>query len=143
MSARPSDVELKITVAKLLELAYRSNKGITVNLLKQAGGFRIAVDSRGIAVITGRAGAFTFSSEEAFNTFGLAVKSASIEFHSDGENFVGYRGTINLALFTLTVDGRFDVEQLILACSGLLCRAARALKGRSLLYERQLLEAAR
>jgi len=51
---------------------------------------------------------------------------------------VGYTATVNLAVISLTVSGDFDLEELITSCSGLLCIAARAMKGRHKVYEMEL-----
>ncbi len=143
MSQRPGQTELKITVAKLVELAYHQNKGITTRFLKDAGTFRITIDSEGRASISGSAGSFTYTATEALQSVGVRVKAVRIEFSTDGEERLDYSGTIQTAIFAIAIHGSFDPTRLILACSGLLCNAARALKsGTTGLHERRLLEAA-
>jgi hypothetical protein len=43
-----------------------------------------------------------------------------------------------VAVAAISVSGSFDIEQLILSCSGLLCKAARALKERNRAYDFEL-----
>jgi hypothetical protein len=49
----------------------------------------------------------------------------------DGEGKLEYNANFQLGIASVGVRGSIDVEALILACSGLLCRAARLLNGRS------------
>ena len=51
---------------------------------------------------------------------------------------VGYNATFDLEFIKLSVLGDFDLETLITSCSGLLCRAARAMKGRHRAYDAEL-----
>ena len=51
---------------------------------------------------------------------------------------VGYTATFDLKYIKLSVSGSFNLEELITSCSGLLCRAARSLKGRHQAYDLEL-----
>lgn len=51
---------------------------------------------------------------------------------------VNYTATFDLEYIKLSVLGDFDLEALITSCSGLLCQAARALKGRNQAYDMEL-----
>ncbi|AFU98416.1 hypothetical protein M5M_06105 [Simiduia agarivorans SA1 = DSM 21679] len=51
---------------------------------------------------------------------------------------VGYTATFSLEIISVIVSGNFDLEKLITSCSGLLCKAARALKGRHQAYDAEL-----
>jgi hypothetical protein len=51
---------------------------------------------------------------------------------------VGYSATYSFEIISVTVKGEFDLEALFTSCSGLLCQAARALKGRHQAYEMEL-----
>jgi hypothetical protein len=68
----------------------------------------------------------------------VGIKRISISFENKGEMNIGYSATVNLSVISLTVNGDFDLEELITSCSGLLCSAARALKGRNRAYEAEL-----
>lgn len=46
MPTRPNTYSLKITVARLLELSYARNEGITTSILREVGPASISVDSR-------------------------------------------------------------------------------------------------
>ncbi len=51
---------------------------------------------------------------------------------------VGYAANIDLSLIHLTFAGRFDLEALITACSGLLCKAANLMKGRTEIIDQEI-----
>ncbi len=70
---------------------------------------------------------------------GAKVKNASIIFTKGDGNDIKYTATFNfVGVAGMSISGTFDIEELILSCSGLLCRAARALKGRHAAYEMEL-----
>jgi hypothetical protein len=63
----------------------------------------------------------------------------SITFSHGNGNNVNYTAMYSFSgAANISVSGSFDIEELILSCSGLLCRAARALKGRNAAYEMEL-----
>lgn len=62
----------------------------------------------------------------------------TVNFENKEKIKVGYSATFNLEVISLTVIGGFDLEELITSCSGLLCQAARALKGRHKAYDMEL-----
>lgn len=134
----PTNSELKITIAKLIDLAYSTNKGATVKIVRKKGNFKLTVDQDGKAVLSGSAGAVTFSGESALETIGAKIKRVSINFKKGDDNTIEYRATFSLEIISLSVGGDFDVEELITSCSGLLCKAAKAIKERNLRYEQEL-----
>lgn len=139
MPARPNTYSLKITVARLLELSYARNEGVTASILREVGPASIAVDSDGVGTLRGKAGNVTFSATEAVKELGIQVRRVGISMDVNEEGELDYTARF---LFTgalaLSVRGSIDVEKLILACSGLLCRAARALKGRTVSTDREI-----
>ena len=126
----PTRAELKITVAKLLELAYSEDKGVTAKIMYSKGPFKLSVDQDGNAKLSGSAGILTFSGSAALEAIGAKLKYVSVSFtQGEGKN-INYHASFDLKVAKLAVSGSFNLEELITACSGLLCRAARALKGR-------------
>ncbi len=139
MPTRPNTYSLKITVARLLELSYARNEGITTSILRDVGPASISVDSNGIATLSGKAGNVTFSATDALKELGLEIRRVGISMDVNGEGELGYTARFMFAgALALSVRGTIDVEELILSCSGLLCRAARALKSRTASTDREL-----
>lgn len=130
--------ELKITLAKLLELSYSADKGLTSEIILDKGGAKLTVDQQGNAKLSGNAGVLTFSGKSALDQVGVTVKRVSADFtNEDGMN-IRYSVTADLKIISVSTSGKLDLEKLITACSGLLCRAARALKGRHQAYDMEL-----
>lgn len=134
-----SRIEAKITVAKLIELAYSEDEGVTGKIVRSRGTFKLRVDQDGNATLSGDAGVVAFKGERALVSLGARLKNVSILFSpGDGSN-IHYTAMFSYGrAASVSVSGSFDIEELILSCSGLLCRAARALKGRESGYEMQL-----
>ena len=130
--------EAKITIAKLIELAYSKDKGMTVKIMAQKGSAKLTVDQNGNATLSGAAGALTFSGTPVLDKIGVKIKRVSVNFSNKDGMKVGYTATYDLAYIKLSVSGDFDLEKLITSCSGLLCQAARALKGRNQAYDMEL-----
>lgn len=132
-------VEVKITIAKLLEVAYSKNKGVTTKIVKSKGNYRLTIDENGNVMLSGSVGMLTFKGDSALQGLGAKVKNASITFTKGDSNDIKYTATFNfVGVAGMSVSGSFNIEELILSCSGLLCRAARALKGKHAAYEMEL-----
>ena len=131
--------EVKVTVAKFLEVAYSQDKGMTTKIMAQKGSAKLTVDQNGNATLSGSAGILTFSGKPVLDKIGVKIKRVSVDFTNEDGRKIGYRATISLyEIAGITVIGEFDLEALITSCSGLLCQAARALKGRHQVYEMEL-----
>ncbi|GAA6170657.1 hypothetical protein NBRC116592_03270 [Colwellia sp. KU-HH00111] len=130
--------EVKITVAKLLEVAYSKDKGLTTKIMAEKGRAKLVVDQTGKATLTGTLGSLSFSGAPVLNKIGVKIKRVTVNFENKGKMKVVYRATFNLEVISLTVMGDFNLEELIISCSGLLCQAARALKGRHKAYDMEL-----
>ncbi len=130
--------EAKITIAKFLELAYSQNKGMTVKIMAKKGPAKLTVDQDGNATLSGSAGIVTFNGNPVLQKVGVKIKRVSISFSNKDDMKVGYHATFDLEYIKLSVMGSFDLEELITSCSGLLCKAARALKGRHHAYDMEL-----
>ncbi len=135
-----SNAEAKITIAKLFELAYSKNKGVTARIVAKKGTAKLTIDQDGRAVLSNSAGMVIFSGDPVLNKIGVKVKRVNIIFSNEDGMNIGYNATFDLGVGRVAVRGKFDLEKLILSCSGLLCKAARAMKGRNLSYERELQE---
>ena len=134
----PSNSELKITIAKLIEVAYSQNSGVTTSIMREKGNFTLRVDQNGHAILSGKTGILSFSGDSALKSIGATIKRLNIDFTKGENNEITYKATFSLAIISLTVVGEFDVEELITSCSGLLCKTARAMKNRHLQYELEL-----
>jgi len=138
MPTRPNTYSLKITVARLLELSYARNEGITTSILREVGPASISVDSNGTATLSGKAGNVTFSAADAVKELGIQIRRVGISMDVNSEGELDYTARFMFAgALALSVRGTIDVEELILSCSGLLCRAARALKSRTTSTDRE------
>ncbi len=131
--------EVKITIAKLLEVAYSKNKGVTTKIVRSKGNFTLRVDKNGKATLSGSAGILTFKGDSALTDLGAKLKNASISFSKgDGDN-IKYTAMFSfVGVASISITGLFNIEELILSCSGLLCIAARALKGSHHAYDMEL-----
>ncbi len=130
--------EVKITIAKLLELAYSKNKGLTAKIMAGKSTAKLIIDQNGNANLIGNVGIVSFSGSPALEQLGVTVKNVSVNFRNKDGMKVGYIATIDVKLMSITVVGDFDLEALITSCSGILCRAAKLMKGRHHAYDLEL-----
>ncbi len=134
-----NQTEIKITIAKLLEVAYSKNKGVTTKIIRKRGSFKLTVDGQGNATLSGSIGMLTFKANSALQGLGVKVKNVSISFSKGDGNDVEYTAMFSfVGVGVISVSGKFNIEELILSCSGFLCIAARALKGRHIAYDMEL-----
>jgi len=134
-----NQTEVKITIAKLLEVAYSKNKGVTTKIVRKKGNFKLTVDSRGNATLSGSVGILMFKANSALEGLRAKIKNISISFSKGDGNDVKYIAMINfVGVAAISVSGKFNIEELILSCSGIFCIAARALKGRHRTYDMEL-----
>lgn len=132
---RVSSAKIKLTIAKLIEIAYATDSRMTVSLLSKKGMAKLTVDQDGNATLSGAMGKVTFKGSPAIEAIGAKVKSISVNFTNQDGMQVGYTAAVDVKVFDIMVIGSFDLGQMITSCSGLLCRAARAMKGRSAALE--------
>lgn len=137
----PTDIQLKVTVAKLIELSIDQDRDLALKIIRSKAGFRISVDQDGHATLSGKAGVLAFKGDPALTQIGAAVKFVSVSFGHGEDGRVVYSGSFRIGFASIVVSGNFDIEKLITSCSGLLCRAARALRDRpNVLRHRELEE---
>ncbi len=134
----PTRSELKITIAKLLEVAYSKDKGVMTKIVQSKGPFKLTVDQDGNARLSSKLGILNFSGSLVLDKIGANIKYVTINFSHGGGNVVNYEAIIDLKVAKIAISDNFDIVELITSCSGLLCRAARALKGRHHAYEMEL-----
>lgn len=134
----PTNSELKVTIAKLIEIAYSTNKGVTTKIVRGKGNFRLTVDQNGQVVLSGSVGVLTFSGEPVLKEIGAKIKRVSVNFTKGENHSVKYQATFSLEIISLSLGGSFDIEELITSCSGLLCKAAKAMRQRNTQYENEL-----
>ncbi|QLE99059.1 hypothetical protein [Neptunomonas phycophila] len=135
-----NSMEAKITIAKLFELAYSKNKGLTAKIIAEKGNAKLTVDQNGKATFSSAAGIISFSGDPVLSKLGVQIKRVSVSFTNDDGMNVGYIGTFDTGISKVSVNGSFNLEALITSCSGLLCKAARAMKGRHAAYDLELQE---
>ena len=134
----PTRSEIKITLAKLIEVAYSTDKGLTTKIVKEKGSFKLSVDQEGNARLSGKLGMVNFSGSETLDKIGANIKSVSVNFSNGEGGKITYTAMVDIKSAKLAISGSFDIEELILSCSGFLCRAARAMKGRHTAYDMEL-----
>lgn len=136
---KPTVAEVKLTIAKLIEVAYSQDKGMTTRIVMEKGPFRLAVDENGQAELTGKTGIVRFSGGTALKKVGIAFKRMTVNF-SGGENGdVNYTAGVSIVGGVgMAVNGSFNVVDLITSCSGLLCQAARHLKSGNLAVDTEM-----
>jgi len=130
--------ELKVTIAKLIEVAYSQDKGMTTKIVRSKGAFKLTLDENGNATLSATVGKVTFSGASTLEKIGANIKSVNVSFSNGGGSIVNYHATFDLKVAKIAISGNFDVEKLVTSCSGLLCQAARAMKGRHQAYEMEL-----
>lgn len=140
-SGKPTPLEVRVTVSRLLELAYSRNEGLTTSLVREAGNLRLSVDQRGNAILTGSAGRLAFSAEDALKEIGLKAGIIQVTMAVDSSGQIQFNASVRVGLASVGASGTIDVEKFLMACSGILCHAARMLGNRSAELDRQFKEA--
>ena len=131
--------EIKIKIIKFLEIAYQTDGKLTTALVKDTGPVTLSVDNTGKATLSGKAGIVSFSVDKEIKQYGLKFKYASVMFSGNRQGMVNYRASFGVPI-EITIMGFIDVENLILNCSGLLCRATRALRNHYQLIDKSIAE---
>ena len=137
-----SKIGIKITIAKLLEIAYTKNKGLTTKIVRKKGKFKITIDQNGKVKLHGSAGVLAFNGSLALEAIGAKVKFATIHFSKAEGNSANYKASFSFAgdQAAILITGTLNIEELITSCSGLLCNAAKLLKGNNKRKEKRLKE---
>lgn len=138
---KPSPAEVRITLARLLEVAYQRDQGITTALVREAGPVRLTVDESRQATLSGKAGRVSFSGKDTLKEIGVSAGVFRAMMSVDDAGDLQFNAQLRVGIASVSASGSVDVEKLITTCSGILCRAARALKGRPSQVDRQLQEA--
>ena len=125
---KPTTAELKLTIARLIELAYSQDKGKTINIVMGKEPFKLSVDAAGHARLSSKLGILTFDGSDALDQIGLSLGALNVDFSNQDDGDVGYTASFDFKAITVGVSGSFNIEEMITACSGWLCQAARHLK---------------
>lgn len=135
-----TEFQAKITVAKILQLAYFSDRQATASIIYSGSNYSISVDQSGEVKLSGVVGGtIRFDGNPAINGLGLSVRRITISFTNGDGGIMNYTGSFSFVAGTqISVSGSLDVFELIKSCSGLLCRAARFLDGRDAQIEHEL-----
>lgn len=144
MAFSHSQTGLKLAVARTLEASYSTDQTLTAKLFREAGPLKLSVDHRGNASLDGKAGSVSFSVSQAMRELGMQVRMIDISMRVDEKGLLHYTASFSFQrALSLTTRGSLDVEKLITACSGLLCKAARALMGAQRARDQVLMDATR
>jgi len=114
------------------------DKGLTAKIVASKGAFKLTVDENGNGTLSSTVGKVTFSGSPVIEKIGAKIKMVSVTFSPGEDKKVKYHATFDLKVAKLSVSGGFDMEELITSCSGLLCKAEKAMKGRHQAYELEL-----
>jgi len=135
-----TELEAKVTIAKVVQLAYDTNGDKAANIIFSRDGYSISVDQSGEVKMVGTIGnTIIFNGESALEGLGFKVKRVSVNFTNGDGGTVNFSGSFDFVAGTsISVAGSFDVYSMIKSCSGLLCKAARFLDGRDAQIEQEL-----
>lgn len=137
----PTAAEVRITVARLLEVPYSQDKGITTALVREVGPVTLTVDESGQATLSGKAGRVAFVGQDTLQEIGVSAGVFRAMMSVDESGDLRFNARVRVGVASVSASGSVDVEKLITTCSGILCQAARALQGRPSQVDRQLQEA--
>ncbi len=135
-----TELQVKVTIAKLIQLAYDTDGDVTAAIVYSGSNYSIIVDQTGQVRLVGSVGdSLVFSGSPALDGLGLRLRRATVSFSSGSDGAFDYTGSFDFAIGTrISVSGSIDVFELIQSCSGLVCIAARFLSGRDAQIEHEL-----
>lgn len=123
-------IEVGITIGRLLQLAYSTDQGTTLKILRSAGRFTLSVSNDGQASLKSSIGVVRFQGSSAIRTFGVGAGPLEVRLWNSGGNKIHYSGIIKQSGIYGKIQGSLDIVKFITACTGLVCEAARLLDGR-------------
>jgi hypothetical protein len=110
----PTNAQVKLTIAKLVEVAYSENKGMTTKIVLAKGPFKLTMDEDGNATLSGKAGVVNFSGSPTLEKIGLTLKRVNVSFSNEGEGRVRYTASVDVVkAASVSVAGAFSIEDLI------------------------------
>lgn len=93
-----TELQAKITIAKIIQLAYDTNGDETIRIIHSGDYYSISVDQSGEVRLAGNAGAMSFNGGPALEGLGFKLRRLSVNFSSgDGGRF-NYTGTFNFVM---------------------------------------------
>lgn len=124
--------KIKVSIGRILELSYSKNEGVTKSLVTGSKNFKVKINEDGKVKVDGSAGVVTFNGDPALQGLGAKLKAASVTFKEGDDGDIAYDASYHFyGAGSITLSGSFDPFELIQACSGWLCRAARAINADS------------
>lgn len=127
MPANTVRAEARLTLARIISVAYQRDSGFVASLHTQKGPFSVKLSANGEVTLKTETENLTFqASQREKSRIGLRVKRLEATFRQNEDHFT-YSITARLAGLSISVAGAVRLEKLITACSGLLCRAARVI----------------
>lgn len=135
-----TELQVKVTIAKILQLAYDSDGETTAAIVYSGSHYSISVDQTGQVKLVGTvADIVVFNGDPVLKGLGLKLRRASVNFRNGSGGTFEYTGSFDFTVgSSISVSGSVDVFELIKSCSGLLCQAARFLSGRDAQIEHEL-----
>ncbi len=132
-----NEIEIKIKMLRFLEIAYRVDEKLTMAIIKDKGPFSLNIDNKGNATLSGKAGNLKFSVNEEIKEYGIDFKYARILFSGNQNGVIRYSLSFGIGA-EIMLSGLLDIENLLLNCSGLLCKAVRAYKFRARMIDKSI-----
>ncbi|WP_087024878.1 hypothetical protein [Thaumasiovibrio subtropicus] len=118
--SRSTEQEVKLTLLKVIELSYKSDKGLTTSIFKSSGAFKIAVNQNGQATIAASAGNVTVSLSDTVN-LGVKFKALSVSGNINSNGDLSYKGQVTAGVFSASVSGKFNIVEFLDTCQTRLC----------------------
>jgi len=110
------DYQVKIVVAKFLEVAYSKDRGVTTNIVMGRGPIEFRIDQDRNVTLSGGVGPILrFDGSLALNVITAKIKRISINFYDPRRNGmdVRYKVTLDILVGEVSHEGRFDITSAI------------------------------
>ena len=87
--------------------------------------------------MSGKAGVVKFSVNDEIKEYGISFKYARIMFSGNQNGMIRYSLSFGIGA-EIMLSGLLDIENLLLNCSGLLCKAVQAYKFRAQMIDKSI-----
>jgi|GEM_PF-1404238 len=125
MPASGLRLEAKVTLARVISVAYEHDSGFVAALQAEKGPFSVTMDSKGEITLKGEAGVLSFQTTQKERArIGLRLQRLEATFRQTGDHST-FSLSCRLGGVSVSVSGGVKLDSLMKACSGFLCRAAR------------------
>lgn len=106
--------EARITIARILELAYSENQELTVKILANSPNPKLTVKGNGKAALADRSQVVSFNALPALEKSRVPIRLISMDFEQIHGMQVSYAAIFNTEEQMLTVNGSFDLEVMMM-----------------------------